>query len=48
MVVYFSNHFITNFPQNASENFFENWSIFREGMDRSLQFTSFLANPVGL
>ena len=41
----FSNHFIINFPQNASVKKFENRSIFDKYMDKTLWLT-FLSHPV--
>ena len=41
----FSNHFITNFRQNALVKNYENRSIFGKDMDKSLWLT-FLGHPV--
>ena len=41
----FSNHFVTNFPQNAPVKTFENRSILGKDMDKSLWLT-FLGHPV--
>jgi len=35
----FSNHFSTNFPQNAPVKYFENRSIFYKDMDKTLWLT---------
>jgi len=37
----FSNHFITNSPQNVAEKNCENRSIFGHDIDKSLQLTFF-------
>jgi len=37
----FSNHFMTNFPQNAPVKNFDNWLIFDKDMDKTLWLTFF-------
>jgi len=43
----FSNHFITNFPQNVPVKNIGNRSVFGEDMDKSM-WLSFLAHSVGI
>jgi len=41
----FSNHFLTNFPQNTPVKNFENWSVLGKDIDKSLWLT-FGGHPV--
>jgi len=41
----FSNHFVTNFPQNAPVKKFDNRSVFDKDMDKTLWLT-FLGHPI--